>query len=223
LVRRRGKAILTRSSLLSIFLAVAVTFAGWNLYATWQSGPWDLPASKTKPSPLAVAETAELAPRPPVNTDMIVARNLFDPERGAGATRDAEESSRSAQRVRNMILVGTVIIGGNRTAVLQDGASSNTGPSAPVQQPTPMRLKLGDNIEGYRLSEIADKKVVFTKDTAKIELLLDYFRKIEVAQPRPAPPGQVVPPGVAAPAPRVIPNLPRRGRVPVPGAPAPSS
>src|SRR5581483_6820215 len=48
-------------------------------------------------------------------------KNLFDPERGAGATREAEENSRSYQRVRNMILVGTVIIGNNRTAILQDG------------------------------------------------------------------------------------------------------
>ncbi|MGH7795852.1 MAG: hypothetical protein ACREQ2_13345 [Candidatus Binatia bacterium] len=154
---------------------------------------------------------------------MIVSRNLFDPERGAGATRDAEEGSRAAQRVRNMILVGTVIIGSNRAAILQDGTSAGTGPAPPAQPATPVRLKLGDNVEGYRLSEIADKKVVFTKDAARIELLLDYFRKIEVAAPRPAPPGRAVAPGVVAPRPRVIPNLPRRGRIPVPGTPDPNS
>jgi hypothetical protein len=158
-----------------------------------------------------------------MNTEAIVSRNLFDPERGAGAIGNAEEASRSAQRVRNMILVGTVIIGSNRMAVLQDGASANLAPTAATQQPTPIRLKLGDNVEGYRLAEIADKKVVFTKDGTRVELILDYFRKIEMAAPRTAPAGQVVPPGVATPGPRVIPNLPRRGRIPVPGTPAPNS
>ena len=50
-----------------------------------------------------------------------------------------------------------------------------------------MRLKLGDDLEGYRLAEIADKKVVFTKDAARVEVLLDYFRKVDVAAPRAAP------------------------------------
>lgn len=184
----------------------------------------DLPvASKTNPSPLVPEQTIDVAPRVPTNPDVIISRNLFDPERGAGATRDAEESSRSAQRVRNMILVGTVVIGSNRAAILQDGASTNPGAAAAAQQPTPLRLKVGDNVEGYKLAEIADKKVVFTKDAARIELLLDYFRKVEVAAPQPAPPGPAVAPGVAAPRPRVIPNLPRRGRIPVPGTSTPNS
>jgi hypothetical protein len=158
-------------------------------------------------------------------TEMIVNRNLFDPERGAGATREAEETSRASQRIRSMILLGTVIIGNNRTAVLQDGAGQNMGPSVPAQSAPAMRLKLGDNIEGYRLAEIADKRVVFTKDAARIEVVLDYFRKVEVPAPRqPTPPGQAVAPGVVVPpGPRVIPNLPRRGRIPIPGNPNPDS
>jgi hypothetical protein len=89
-----------------------------------------------------------------------------------------------------------------------------------------MRLKLGDDLEGYRLAEIADKKVVFTKDAARVEVLLDYFRKVDVAAPRAAPSGQIATPGpVPGPVvtPRVLPNLPRRGRVPVPGSPTPDS
>ena len=155
---------------------------------------------------------------------MIVTRNLFDPERGAGASRDAEETSRSVQRIRNMILIGTVVIGNNRTAILQEGTGPNMGPAVPAQPPTTMRLKLGDNVEGYRLAEIADKKVVFTKDAARVEVALDYFRKVEVPAPRaPAAPGQVAPPGTVSPPPRVIPNLPRRARIPVPGNPNPDS
>lgn len=205
-------------------MAVAIGVAGWNTYRSWSEGPWDLPSS---PRPAAAESAANervaTAPRAPINTDMIVSKNLFDPERGAGATREAEENSRAFQRLRNMILVGTVIIGNNRTAIVQDGSNSNVPAGAPNQTAAPMRLKLGDNVEGFRLSEIGDKRVVFSKDASRIEVLLDYFRKVEVAQPRTLPPGQVSQPGAAAPVPRVIPNLPRRARIPTPGNLTPDS
>jgi hypothetical protein len=203
-------------------LAAAVGFAAWRTYVSWKEGPWDSPAPARSEKATLAAETQVPATVKVVSsTDAIVGRNLFDPERGAGATREAEASSRSVQRIRNMILVGTVIIGNNRTAILQDGAGSNMGPALP-QQPAPaMRMKLGDNIEGYSLAEIADKKVVFAKDAARIEVALDYFRKVEIPAPRAAPGQLVVPPGTVAPGPRIIPNLPRRGRVPAPGNPDP--
>jgi hypothetical protein len=211
--------------LLSIFLAAAVGFIGWRTYVSWNEGPWDLPApAKSSPPPPIAGQQIVASSKVAANTDAIVSRNLFDPERGAGATREAEETSRAFQRIRNMILIGTVIIGTNRTAILQDGSGPSMGPAVPAQTTATMRLKLGDNVEGYRLAEIADKKVVFTKDAARVEVVLDYFRRVEVAAPRPpSPPGQIVPPGVVAPGPRVIPNLPRRGRIPVPGNPNPDS
>lgn len=211
--------------MLSIFLAAAVGFIGWRTYVSWNEGPWDLPApAKDSPPPPPADQQIVASNKVMASTDAIVSRNLFDPERGAGATREAEETSRAFQRIRNMILIGTVIIGTNRTAILQDGSGPGMGPAVPAQPAATLRLKLGDNVEGYRLAEIADKKVVFTKDAARVEVVLDYFRKVEVAAPRPTPaPGQIVPPGVVAPGPRVIPNLPRRGRIPVPGNPNPDS
>lgn len=219
-------AILTRSALLSILLAAAIAFVGWSTYVSWKSAPWDLPVPNKLESSARVTEKQSLAlPKAPLNTDAIVAKNLFDPERGAGATREAEESSRASQRIRNMILVGTVIIGNNRTAVLQEGGNPTPGQATPAQPAGTLRLRLGDNVEGYRLSEIADKRVVFTKDAARVELVLDYFRKVEVAPPRAGLPRPANPPAVIAPGPgpRVIPNLPRRGRIPLPGNPAPNS
>jgi hypothetical protein len=203
-------------------MAVAIGFVSWGIYRSWTEGPWELPGP-SKVSPVAATEKqAPVAPRVPINTDMIVTKNLFDPERGAGATREAEENSRAFQRVRNMILIATVIIGNNRTAILQDSANPGAGAAVAGQPVAPMRLKLGDNVEGFRLSEIADKRVVFTRDTARVEVLVDYFRKVEVAQPRALPPGQVSAPGTA-PVPRVVPNLPRRTRIPTPGNPTPDS
>lgn len=193
---------------------------GWRFYESWKEEPWNLPGP-TRPSSAAVRLEPKTppAPRPLVSTEAIVSKNLFDPERGAGATREAEENSRAFQRLRNMILVGTVIIGNNRTAILQDSNAPNVPPGAAAQPAAPMRLKVGDNVEGFRLTEIDDKRVVFSRDSSRIELLLDYFRKVEVAQPRALPLGQIKPPGAAAPVPRVIPNLPRRARIPNPGNP----
>lgn len=182
---------------------------------------------------MATEKQISLAPRPAIGTEAIVGKNLFDPERGAGASREAEENSRAVQRVRGMILVGTVIIGNNRVAILQDGAPLAASQPLPGQrpgaQPAPMlRLKVGDNVEGFRLTEIANQRVVFARDATRVEVLLDFFRKVDNVAPRPvaAPPGQVqpVPPsGIPVPVPRVLPNLPRRGRIPVPGSGSPES
>lgn len=157
--------------------------------------------------------------------EIIVSKNLFDPERGAGATREAEESSRAFQRVRGMILIGTVIIGNDRVAILQEGsAAPSAAPRVAGQSASLMRLKVGDNLDGFRLTEIADKRVVFAKDASRVEVLLDYFRKVESAQaPRNVVPGQGIPPPPAITTPRVVPSLPRRGQLPVPGNPIPES
>ena len=203
---------------------MAIGFVGTEIYWLWKDGPWNLPIpEKVRTLPTAEAQKIEIKKLPIAGTEIIVAKNLFDPERGAGATREAEENSRASQRIRNMILVGTVIIGGNRTAILQEGGGPNAAPAAAGQPAGTLRLRLGDNVEGYRLSEIADKRVVFSKDATRIELMLDYFRKVEVAPPRGAAPRPAVPPGIVTPGPRVIPNLPRRGRIPTPGKTTPES
>ena len=86
----------------------AIGVIGWHTYSSWKAGPWDFPMP-TKTLPIAVAGEKSPAPaKVAFNTDNIISKNLFDPERGAGATREAEENSRSSQRVRNVILIGTV-------------------------------------------------------------------------------------------------------------------
>ena len=190
---------------------------GAKTYWLWETGPWDLPGpGKAKPQLVAENAQTEAKPRPPTTTEVIVSKNLFDPERGAGLTREVEENSRAFQRIRGMVLLGTAIIGGSRFAILQDGASSPAKPGVPGQPTTPMRIKQGDVVEGFNLSEVADKKVVFTRGAAKVEVVLDYFRKRDIAPPAVAAPGKTgAPPPIA---PRVVPNLPRRERPPAPPA-----
>lgn len=200
---------------------------GARTYLLWKQGPWDLPTVTKRAAPVdaseATPETA--APRPLVSTDIIVSKNLFDPERGASRTKEAEADARSLQRIRSFILLGTAILGSNRYAILQEG-SSGAAP-APTGTPGPARYKVGDVVEGFQLSEIRDKNVVFSKGASKVELALDYFRKIETPVPGRPPnpqPGVNVPvpgqPGPATPpAPRVLPQFPRRPSVPAPPTP----
>jgi hypothetical protein len=198
------------------------------------SGPWDLPNPGKAKSPIVVEDAKAVTnPRSIIGTETIISKNLFDPERGAGFTREAEANSQAFQRVRSMVLLGTAILGNNRFAILQDGGASPGPAAASGQSLGPMRIKLGDTVEGFRLSEISEKRVVFARGSATVEVPLDYFRKTDVAQPRrqvaaqTSPTGQaaapgVVPPRVATPqanvpgqrVPRPIPALPRRDREP---------
>jgi hypothetical protein len=203
-------------------------------YWLWTTGPWDLPNPKKAKSPIGVEDAKAVAkPRPIIGTETIISKNIFDPERGAGLTRETEANSQAFQRIRSMVLLGTAILGNNRFAILQDGARSSAPPVTPDQS-APMRIKLGDTVEGFRLSEVSEKRVVFARGTATVEVPLDYFRKTDGAQPRgtvaaqTSPAGQAAAPGVVAPrvvtpgqanvpgqrVPRAIPALPRRERQP---------
>jgi hypothetical protein len=227
--------LLTRSSLLSLLLIVAIGLMVTKTYWLWRSGPWDLPNPGKAKSPIVVEEAKVVTnPRPIIGTETIISKNIFDPERGAGLTREAEANSQAFQRIRSMVLLGTAILENNRFAILQDGARSSGVPVTPGQSLVPMRIKLGDTVEGFKLSEISEKRVVFARGTATVEVPLDYFRKTDVAQPRgsvaaqTSPAGQAAKPGVVAPRvvtpepanmpaqrmPRATPALPRRDREP---------
>jgi hypothetical protein len=125
------------------------------------------------------------------------------------------------QRVKNLVLLGTAILGANQFAILQEPNTTGTQ-TAPGRSAGPLRFKVGDVFEGFRLSEIRDKNVVFTKGASRVELALDYFRKIEptvlARAPKPTTSGAASASGQARPgaplAPRVVPQLPRRERRP---------
>ena len=229
---------MTRSSLLSVFLIVAIGLVLTKTYWLWTTGPWEMPNPGKAKSPIFV-EGSKGVTNPPaiVGTETIVSKNIFDPERGAGFTREAEANSQAFQRIRSMVLLGTAILGNNRFAILQDGSTSSGAPAVPGQSAATMRIKLGDTVEGFKLSEVSEKRVVFARGTSTVEVPLDYFRKTDSAQPRrpvaaptgaagpapaqtgavgPAPAPRVVTPGPTnvpgQRVPRAIPALPRRDR-----------
>jgi hypothetical protein len=206
-------------------------------YWLWTSGPWATPSPGRAKTPVLVEGSKGVASPPVIiGTEIIVSKNIFDPERGAGFTREAEANSQAFQRIRKMVLLGTAILGNNRFAIIQDGATSSGPAGAPGQSTATMRIKLGDTIEGFKLSEVSEKRVVFARGASTVEVPLDYFRKTDIVQPRrpvaaqtgavaptpaqtgavgtaPAPrvtPGPTNVPGQRVP--RAIPELPRRDR-----------
>lgn len=179
-----GGFILSRSSLLSFLLAVLIIFVAARVYHLWHSGPWDLPTvAKPKTTAPAPAGDGEAPQFQLANTRNIIDKNLFDPERGT--TKKLEETvqrdNAARQRIRSMVLMGTAILGNSKYAILQDPATAPR-PGAPnTKAPQPagqgqMRLKLGDTFEGFRVSEIRDKSVVFTKGPIREEVSIDFFR-----------------------------------------------
>jgi hypothetical protein len=212
--------------LLSLLLVVAIGLVLTKTYWLWTSGPWGLPNAKRTRSLIVNEDVKAISnSRPAIGTETIVSKNIFDPERGAGFTRQAETNSQAYQRIQGMILLGTAILGNDRFAILQDRGSSS-GAKVPGQSNSLLRIKLGDTVEGFKLSEISEKKVVFAKGTATVEVPLDYFRKVDGTEPRSSATAQktasrVVPPGQTTVSrqrtPRAIPTLPRRDREPAAG------
>jgi hypothetical protein len=211
-----------RSVLLAIFLTATLVFILAKTYLLWTDGPWDFAEAPRVSSPAPTPPTDSPASPPRLAaTDFIVAKNLFDPERGATQTKEVEANSRAVQRIRGLILVGTMILGESRYAIIQESGAQAPGRPAQGQSNQTMRFKLGDTFEGFSLSQIQDNNVVFTNGASRVELALDYFRKVEAAAPavasvpRPQPGASTTAGARPGPvAPRVVPQLPRRERLP---------
>jgi hypothetical protein len=221
--------------LLSVLLIACAAAIGAKVYWVWKAGPWELPnpvkvkTASASPAPQATAKPI----LPAIGVENIVAKNIFDPERGASKTKEAEADTRAIQRIRGMVLLGTAILGPNKYAVIQDsggGPSIGVPPQSAAQ--APRRLRVGDMVEGFSLSEINDKGVVFVKGATRVDLPVDFFRKVDGGRPglpAPAAPGPAipvmpgaVPPGVTtppAPPTPAVPTITRRPRLPA--APSP--
>jgi hypothetical protein len=195
-------------------LGVSIIFVGARTYQLWQAGPWELPVpGKVKAVPAAEPVKEDQPQFQLANTRNIIDKNLFDPERGATKKNEekAQADAAATQRIRSMVLLGTAILGNSRYAIMQEPTNSPGARAQPTKAQSggsgQMHLKQGDTVEGFRLSEIRDKSVVFTKGASKVELSIDYFRPGAESPPRPAAPAPTVPrPGLS---PRVGARVPQ--------------
>lgn len=178
-----------------------MVFVGMRIYDLWREGPQELPKEK-RAKVSAVVEEVKKGPETPqiVSTKSITEKNLFDPERGASKTKEAEVSAMALQRIRSMVLIGTAIFDTARYAILQESSTARPpGPRAQTASSPVVRLKQGDTFDGFTLSEIHERRVVFTKGVSKVEVAIDFSRKVEEpgqkaplpVPPRPAPPSRI--------------------------------
>jgi len=190
--------MLKRTSLLSVLLAAAIVFAVSSAYRLWEDGPWDLPKPGKARAPVASEEPDGEESRPPqlANTRTIIDRNLFDPERGQNRTKNDEVSSAAMQRIRSLVLLGTAILGDSRHAIVEDPTKAAGPAKAQSGSSGQMRFRQGDSWEGFKLSEVRERSVVFTQGASRVELALDYSRSGAPPAPRAS--------GVPAVAPRVV-------------------
>lgn len=190
-------------------LLLALGFVGYRVYEFWRQEPEE-PARSARGPEGDAAKSAPERPKPQKRVELrtIVTKNLFQPDRGAVGETEAADTSAGAQRLRSMVLQGTAIIGDQRYAILEVPADSRltalrTKSAEPLKL---LRLRLGDTVEGFRLSEIQDRKVVFAQGESRVEILLDYSRRageaVEKSPLRRAPPpaGGLRPPTKAEPA-----------------------
>jgi hypothetical protein len=200
--------------LLSLLLTVSIAFVAARVYQVWRSSPSELPTF-AKPRPVSPGQSVDAEPPQfqVVNTRNIIDKNLFDPERGATKKQEEVEQrdAQARQRIRSMILLGTAILGSSKYAILQEPTPTRTPSAANPRVPQQaigsgqMRLKQGDSLEGFRLAEVRDKSVVFTKGAIREEISIDFFRPGEPQPPAPAP---------GAPAAGTSPPQPRPGLAP---------
>ena len=182
--------------------------AGFRTYEIWRVGPWELP-SLGKERAAAAVETKSALPQRPVlaSTKNIIDKNLFDPERGQGRSKEGEVQSAAVQRIRTMVLLGTAILGNGRYAILQGPSDARPLPGkAPPAQANQIRLKLGDSVEGFKVAEIQEKKIVFERGATKVELALDFMRKFDDPNVRTVAPGAAGGSRAPTPVPRRVPG-----------------
>lgn len=169
-----------------LLLATAI-FVGLRIYALWQEDLWGLPRIGKSKGFLVDKDVIGYHPGPLIaSTQNIIDKSLFDPGRGANRTEDMEATDTNTQLAGNMALIGTFITDNERYAIIQL-------PPGPGRAKEQERFKLNDMVEGFRLSEIQEKKVVLKRGSSKIDLMLDFFLKTEEAGQKPSNPATAVP------------------------------
>ena len=125
---------------------------------------------------------------------LISKKNLFSPDRKEWIMEKTDSKANEAKKAVSKIdlkqikLMGTVIVGNERKAVIKNSIKKGSGKDADVYM-------TGDYIEGYLLKEINEKKVLLTNTDANdsVELFLHEgaaqrsSEKTDVTMPVPAP------------------------------------
>jgi hypothetical protein len=175
----------------------AIGLVGMKIYGVWHEqtpipGTGDvIPATAPTHTVLSHGRTA-----PAVSTTTIIARNLFDPDRGAKAETPPapQKVEEPDQSIEGLLLLGTVVAGPERYAIMQvppdigrDSRNRRIMERTPARRPAASasgelrRVRVGDSLRGYEVKDIQEQKVVLARGSSQTELTIDYTR--EVAAP----------------------------------------
>ncbi len=146
---------------INISLSVLAMFLAYNLYSVVTAPELDLPTSAGKTGS-GSAKRKSGGRLPPSSGSYpaigeyyaIIEKSLFDPERGSNEDQDvSEEDDMTPLELRNYELVGCITLdNGEKAAFIKDKPKRVT-----------TRYYIGDEFEGYTVSEIQPFKVCFTK------------------------------------------------------------
>ncbi len=169
-----------------MLLVIAIGIVGVKTYQLWGEDQQGLAKPSKKKAPLRISVPKQEAVNARlVNVRSIVERNLFDPNRGAVNAKETENLSQGKQAMEGLALLGIVIVGSKRYAILKIPSNTGSGASRGKRRAGSKRgtrgehrrLALGDMLDGYKLSEIHAQKVVFKKGPDTVELTLDFSRR----------------------------------------------
>ncbi len=168
---------------------IAIGLVALEVRSVWKEDHERLPKPVKKKTLSSVLEAGQRLSRPQLaSTESIVKKNLFDPQRGAGSGDDAQSFSQGKKELGDLHLLGTVIAGGQRYAIVEvppenDRRSRRAKRLARGRRQTRgemRRLALGDMLEGFKLEEIHAQRVVFKKGSFTVDVVLDFSRKVKV-------------------------------------------
>lgn len=181
-------------------LLAATGLIGLEIYEVWQSQrPLIDPTRDPVPAPASGRALPEEWEVPDVGTRTIVARDLFDPDRGAKVEEPQEPEpveEEPAQSIDGLLLLGTVIAGAERYAIMQVPPESSAVPAnsrrvrrSPVRRPVAQtgaevrRVRVGDSLRGYQVKDIGEQTVVLARGESQTEVAIDYTREVAPTKP----------------------------------------
>ena len=146
-------------------------------------------------------------------------KNLFHPDRIIPPEKKKDEAAKEKAKPE-LVLHGTMITDQMKLAYIEDKKAPSSSQGRGARQIT---LKEGDQIAGYKLTQVTDKLIVLTNGGEQVTLYLDELkeRKTETtmtAKPVGAPTAQQTPPRAA-----VSQQPPRTERATPPSAAQPRS
>lgn len=164
-----------RFRLVNLLLVGLIALAAWRIYDVWRRPPPQVRVAGAADGASARAVPPPLG-RPAVQplVSAIAAKDLFDPSRKPPDAAPAAGPTPTPAPPPTLKLAGVVLLGDAREAVFVDTAQGNKQ----------IRLRIGEEISGYRLASIGEERVALVSGGGeKVELSLPVEKGRKAVRP----------------------------------------